>query len=163
VFCKKCLQRLKFKFSIKVGEIKVVFQRFFLSIICTYNAFLDNLSKNVLLTSERIYFVKQIIFDLWFLKSTGVNFINVKHTNFLYQRRFSSFYYVHVTREKLPKQYSCKKFIPLTLMKLTPVVFKVDKPLQIIDAYMTLFSLKIGRQRRQIIIGQQQNNNNNNN
>jgi len=28
------------------------------------------------------------------------HFINVKHTNLLYERRFGSFYYVHVTRKK---------------------------------------------------------------
>jgi len=27
----------------------------------------------------------------------GVNFINVKRTNFSYEHRFGSFYYVHVT------------------------------------------------------------------
>jgi len=32
-----------------------------------------------------------------------VNFIKVKNTNFTYERRFGSFYYVHVTRKKLPK------------------------------------------------------------
>ena len=50
----------------------------------------------------------------------SVNFINVKHTNFSYERRFDSFYYILVTREKLPKQHSYKKFLRLTLMKLTP-------------------------------------------
>jgi len=49
-----------------------------------------------------------------------VNFINILHTNFLYERRFSSFFYVHVTREKLPKRHSYKKFARKMLMKLTP-------------------------------------------
>jgi len=49
----------------------------------------------------------------------GVNFINVKRTNFSYECRFGSFYYIHVTREKLPEQRSYKKFVRLTLMKLT--------------------------------------------
>jgi len=49
----------------------------------------------------------------------GVNFINVKRTNFLYKRSFGSFYYVHVTRKKLSKQHSYEKFVRLTLMKLT--------------------------------------------
>jgi len=31
------------------------------------------------------------------------------------------FFYVHVTREKLPKQYSYKKFVCKMLMKLTPI------------------------------------------
>jgi len=47
-------------------------------------------------------------------------FINVKRTIFLYERHFSSFYYVHVTRKKLPKWRWYKKFARLTLMKLTP-------------------------------------------
>jgi len=41
---------------------------------------------------------------------SGVNFINVKRTNFSYGRGFGSFYYVHVTRKKLPKQRSYEKF-----------------------------------------------------
>jgi len=49
----------------------------------------------------------------------GVNFINVKRTNFSYEHRFGSFYYVHVTRKKLPIQHSYKKFAHLMLMKLT--------------------------------------------
>ncbi len=48
--------------------------------------------------------------------STGVNFINVKGTNFSYA---ISFFYVHVTRKKLPKRRSCKKRARVTLMKLT--------------------------------------------
>ncbi len=55
-------------------------------------------------------------------KSPGVNFINIKHTNFSYECRFGSFYYVHVTRKKLPKWHSYKKFARLMLMKLTPTV-----------------------------------------
>jgi len=50
---------------------------------------------------------------------SGADFINVKRTNFLYERRFGSFYYVHVIRRKLPKQRSYEKFARLTLMKLT--------------------------------------------
>ncbi len=49
----------------------------------------------------------------------GVNFINVKCTKILYERCFGSFYYTHVTREKLPKRCAYKKFVCLTLMKLT--------------------------------------------
>ncbi len=51
-----------------------------------------------------------------------VNFINVKFTNFSYERCFGSFFYVQVTRKKLPKWRSYKKFAHLTLMKLTPGV-----------------------------------------
>ncbi len=36
-----------------------------------------------------------------------VNFINVKRTNL----RFDSFYYIRVTRKKLPKQHSYKKCV----------------------------------------------------
>jgi len=50
----------------------------------------------------------------------GVNFINVKHTNFSYERRFGSFYYVHVTRKKLPKQCLYKKFARIMWIKLPP-------------------------------------------
>jgi len=50
---------------------------------------------------------------------TGVNFINILRTNFLYERRFSSFFYIHVTREKLPKQRLYEKFVCKMLMKLT--------------------------------------------
>ncbi len=45
---------------------------------------------------------------------------------FLYERCFGSFYYINVTREKLPKQRLYKKFICLTLMKLTPALQVVD-------------------------------------
>ncbi len=40
------------------------------------------------------------LYDWW---SLGVNFINIKLENFSYEHRFGSFYYVHVTRKKLPK------------------------------------------------------------
>jgi len=39
------------------------------------------------------------------------------NTNFSYKRCFSSFFSVHVTREKLPKQRSYEKFVPKMLMK----------------------------------------------
>jgi hypothetical protein len=39
----------------------------------------------------------------------GVNFINVKHTNFLYKHHFGSFYFVYETREKLLKRRSYEK------------------------------------------------------
>jgi len=38
---------------------------------------------------------------------------------FSYERHFGSFFYVHVTREKLPKQCSYKKHAHIMLMKLT--------------------------------------------
>jgi len=40
---------------------------------------------------------------------SGVNFINVKRTNFSYKRCFSSFYYVHVTRKKTAKMTFVRK------------------------------------------------------
>ncbi len=55
-------------------------------------------------------------------RNPGVNFINIKCTNFSYEHRFGTFYYIHVTRKKLPKQCSNEKFAHLTLMKLTPGV-----------------------------------------
>jgi len=48
-----------------------------------------------------------------------VNFINILRMIFLYEHSFSSFFYVHVTREKLPKQRSYEKQVRITLMKLT--------------------------------------------
>jgi len=48
---------------------------------------------------------------------TAVNFINILRTNFSYERRF---FYIHVTRKKLQKRSSFKKFARTTLMKLTP-------------------------------------------
>ncbi len=50
---------------------------------------------------------------------TGVNFINVPRTNFSYEHRFRSFFYVHVNREKLTKQRSYEKLARKMLMKLT--------------------------------------------
>jgi len=38
---------------------------------------------------------------------------------FSYKRHFGSFFYVHVTREKLPKRRSYEKFVRKMLMKLT--------------------------------------------
>ncbi len=52
-----------------------------------------------------------------------VNFINILRVNFKYKSLFSSFFYLHVTREKLPKRRLYKKFAQKMLMKLTP-----DKP-----------------------------------
>ncbi len=49
----------------------------------------------------------------------GVNFINILCMNFLYEHHFGSFFYVHVTREKLPKEREYKKFVRKMLMKLT--------------------------------------------
>ncbi len=51
--------------------------------------------------------------------SWGVNFINILHTNFSYKHCFGSFFYVHVTKEKLPKQCSYKKNVRNMLMKLS--------------------------------------------
>ncbi len=55
----------------------------------------------------------------WF-SHIGGNFINILRTNFSYQRRFGSFFYKHVTREKLPKQRSYEKSARKMLLKLTP-------------------------------------------
>jgi hypothetical protein len=60
------------------------------------------------------YFLNGPLWD-WLL---GVNFIKILRTNFSYQCCFGSFFYVHVTREKLPKQHSYKKFVGEMLMKL---------------------------------------------
>jgi hypothetical protein len=49
-----------------------------------------------------------------------VNFINILRANFSYESIFYSFFYLYVTREKLPKRHSYKKFAHKMLMKLTP-------------------------------------------
>jgi hypothetical protein len=54
------------------------------------------------------------------LQTPGVNSINILCTYFLYEHRFGSFLYVHVTREKLAKQRSFEKCVRKMLMKLTP-------------------------------------------
>jgi hypothetical protein len=51
--------------------------------------------------------------------SSGVNFINILCMNFSYECRFGSFFYINITREKLPKQCSYEKFVRKMLMKLT--------------------------------------------
>jgi len=58
---------------------------------------------------------------------SGVNFINILHTNFSYKHCFGSFFYVHITREKLLKQRSYEKFVRKMLMKLTTVYKKQQK------------------------------------
>ncbi len=54
----------------------------------------------------------------------GVNFINILCMNFSYERCCGSFFYVHVSREKLPQQRSYEKFVHKMLMKLTPEIVK---------------------------------------
>jgi len=54
------------------------------------------------------------------LSQPMVNFINVLRANFFYKSLFGSFFYLHVTRAKLPKRHSYKKFARKMLMKLTP-------------------------------------------
>ncbi len=53
---------------------------------------------------------------------SGVNFINILCTIFLYECRLGSFFYLHVTREMLQKWRLYKKHAHITLMKLTPDV-----------------------------------------
>jgi len=51
--------------------------------------------------------------------NTVVNFINILCANFLYECCLGSFFYIHVTREKLLKQCWYKKFVRKMLMQLT--------------------------------------------
>jgi len=51
----------------------------------------------------------RILFDSIFDDSM-VNFINILRANFVCESLFGSFFYLHVTREKLPKRRSYKKF-----------------------------------------------------
>jgi len=46
-------------------------------------------------------------------------YVRIFRTNFLYEHCLGSFFYVHVAREKLPKQGSYEKFVRKMLMKLT--------------------------------------------
>ncbi len=48
----------------------------------------------------------------------GVNFTNILSTHFSYERCFGSFFYVYVTRGKLPKRHTHEKFVRNMLMKL---------------------------------------------
>ncbi len=51
----------------------------------------------------------------------GVNFIKILRKNFSYKCRFGSFFYVHVTRNKLPIKLSNEKFVRSKMLtKLTP-------------------------------------------
>jgi hypothetical protein len=51
--------------------------------------------------------------------TTGIDVINILHTNFSYERCFGSFFHVHVTRKKLPKNdFHTKKCVRKRLMKL---------------------------------------------
>jgi len=52
----------------------------------------------------------------------AVNFINVLWARFKYESLFGSFFYLHVTREKLLKRHLYEKFALKMLMKLTPEV-----------------------------------------
>jgi len=53
-----------------------------------------------------------------FFQTTGVNFINIMRTNFSYEHCSGSFFYMHVTREKLPKQLLYENRARVKLMKL---------------------------------------------
>ncbi len=55
-----------------------------------------------------------------------VNFINVLRANFMYKSLFGSFFYLHVTREKLLKRRLYKKCGRKMLMKLTPDVNSIQ-------------------------------------
>ena len=50
-----------------------------------------------------------------------VNFINILLVNFPYEGLFGNLFYLHVSREKLPKRRLYKRFERKMLMKLTPV------------------------------------------
>jgi len=64
---------------------------------------------------------KAITYHEKLITPPGVNFINILRTNFLYESALLSFFfYLHVTREKLPKRLSYKKGTHKMLMKLTP-------------------------------------------
>jgi len=74
------------------------------------------------------HLIEQSFFRSFRLKKSlpCVHFINILCTNFLYECCFSSFFYVHVTRGKLPKWHSYKKFVRKILMKLTACALTGD-------------------------------------
>ncbi len=68
-----------------------------------------------------------------------VNFINILRTNISYECSFGSFFYVYVTREKLPKPHFCKQFVRNMLMKLTLEC----RPLAIVNQFHEIIFLII--------------------
>jgi len=81
--------------------------------------------KTLLLATTLIYvqFFCSTFLDKFLGLPTGVNFINILHTNFSYKRCFGSFFssymYFTCTWRKLPKWRSYEKFVRKMLMKLT--------------------------------------------
>jgi len=67
-----------------------------------------------------------------------VNFINILRANFLYERLFGSFFFLHATREKLLKRHSYEKFARKILMKLTPGIIMDER--RIVTIFEGLFS-----------------------
>ncbi len=74
-----------------------------------------------------------LILKIW----PSVNFINILRTNFFVRTSFLQFFYVHVTREKLPKQHSYEKFVCKMLMKLTKVDVVKNIKIFVIEIYNT--------------------------
>ncbi len=70
-------------------------------------------------TFDNAWYLGRFCFHFESRLSAGVNLINVPRAHFLYECHFGSFFYVHVIREKLPKQFLYQKFVRITLMKLT--------------------------------------------
>jgi len=68
-----------------------------------------------LLDSARVKAVHRMLMKL----SQGVNFINILCAHFLYKVLHTAFFYLHVTREKLPKILLYEKGSRKMLMKLT--------------------------------------------
>ncbi len=56
------------------------------------------------------------------------NKVSISSTFYIRIFRFSSFFYVHVTREKLPKQSTYEKFARIMLMKLTEGCLQWNPP-----------------------------------
>jgi len=65
--------------------------------------------------TAKVICIRHLIFELL---HAVVNFINILGANFTYESLFGSFFYLHVTREKLSKRRYKK--IRKMLMKLTP-------------------------------------------
>jgi len=108
--CAKAACRMLMKLTPDYGiqnELPILFCAAFLYLQCGFVIFSQN---NISTKAARKMLVKL---------TTGVNFINILHTHFLYERRFGSFSLVTCTYKKLLKRCSYKKFERKMLMKLT--------------------------------------------
>jgi len=60
-----------------------------------------------------------------------VNFINILRAHFSYESLLTIFFYLHVTREKLPKRLTYEKCVRKLFMKLTPEIIGETEPAKV--------------------------------